>query len=121
MTSRRKTERSIRWTAALRQIATELEQIQVRLGQLTTEVEADGHWLGPSRWHNQKRQLLADTVVRPPTERTKARRRLQDQQIRAIRQRYNAGESQRNLGEEYGVSNTTINAIVRGYIYKDVK
>ena len=119
--SRQKTERSIRWAAALRQIATELEQIQTRVGQLMREIEDDGRWTGPSHYNTQKKQLLANTVVRPPTRLTRARRRLNDIQVREIRRRYGAHETCTALGEEYGVSSTTINSIVRGYIYKDVK
>jgi hypothetical protein len=47
------------------------------------------------------------------------RAKLTDQQVSAIRRRYNAGGiSQEKLGNEYGVTQTLIGFIVRGVIWK---
>ena len=63
---------------------------------------------------------LTKTFVKRRTVIRHTKRKLSDEQVVEIRNRYANGETQTALAIEFGVSHQTIGAIVRGKTYKDV-
>ncbi len=49
------------------------------------------------------------------------RRILTDEQVREIRKRYDAGETQRSIAKDFSVTTNTVRQIIRRESYKDVQ
>ena len=114
-------------TAALTKVArldSDIESLRARLEvklderqALVNELLADGERireavLGPVA-------PASPAVVEVPVGPT-VNRRFTDEQVRSIRAMYEAGKSQTEIAYKFGVSQPSINAVVRKQSYKDV-
>ena len=70
------------------------------------------------RIRNMARQVNGN---KPPPKRGGGRRLLTAGQVRTIRRRVAAGDSQRQVAADYGISQPAIYAIVNRYTYKNVE